>query len=135
MENENITASVNTISGNAAIDNVASIVDNPNQVENNEQTYTAELSGSEDTVKSWQEIIEVKDGIISAYESQVSSLKDQIANLVRNGAYIQEQNNDDSQKAPSNNGINNPFGGFGHDVSMLDDFKFSDLGKDIGKRD
>lgn len=148
MANENITASVNTISGNAAIDNVASIADNSgNQVDGNAATVQpgAGVSAPEDTPNEWQTIIEAKDGIINAYEKQVASLKTQVANLIRNGApvspVVSEQDNgngNDGNGASStgNSGVGNPLGGFGGGFGTGEKFgDFKDLGKEIGKRD
>lgn len=148
MANENITASVNTISGNAAIDNTASITDNSgNQVDGNAATVQpgAGVSAPEDTPNEWQTIIDAKDGIINAYEKQVASLKTQVANLIRNGApvspVVSEQdngngNNGNGARNTGNSGVGNPLGGFGGGFGTGEKFgDFKDLGKEIGKRD
>ena len=147
MANENITASVNTISGNAAIDNVASIADNSgNQVDGNGVTVQpgAGVSAPEDTPNEWQTIIDAKDGIINAYEKQVASLKTQVANLIRNGApvspVVSEQDNGNGNDGngvgnTGNSGVGNPLGGFGCGFGTGEKFgDFKDLGKEIGKR-
>lgn len=147
MANENNTASANTISGNAAIDNVASIVDNSgNNVDGNvEMTQPgAGVSAPEDTPNEWQTIIEAKDGIINAYEKQVASLKTQVANLIRNGASVStvamEQDNANGNDGngvgnTGNLGVGNPLGGFGGGFGTGEKFgDFKDLGKEIGKR-
>lgn len=144
MTIENISANVNTISGNAAIDNVASIADNStNQVDGNAATVQpgAGVSAPEDTPNEWQTIIEAKDGIINAYEKQVASLKTQVANLIRNGAspVATEQENvngNDGSGASNtgNSGVGNPLGGFGGGFGTGEKFgDFKDLGKEIGK--
>lgn len=143
MANEN--TSVNTISGNAAIDNIASIADNSgNQVDGNAATVQpgAGVSAPEDTPNEWQTIIEAKDGIINAYEKQVASLKTQVANLIRNGAPVspvaseQDAGNGNDGSGASNTGIGNPLGGFGGGFGTGEKFgDFKDLGKEIGKRD
>ena len=135
MANENITAS-----GNAAIDNVIPNGDNSaNQVDDNAAANAtgAGSSGPEDTPNEWQNIIEAKDGIISAYEKQVESLKAQVANLVRNGATISEQNQTTQDNAnAAQTGNMNPLGGFGAGFGTGESFgDFKDLGKEIGKRD
>lgn len=144
MTIENISANVNTISGNAVIDNVASIADNStNQVDGNAATVQpgAGVSAPEDTPNEWQTIIEAKDGIINAYEKQVASLKTQVANLIRNGAspVATEQENvngNDGSGASNtgNSGVGNPLGGFGGGFGTGEKFgDFKDLGKEIGK--
>lgn len=124
MADENITK----------IDNPEQTGDNLQQIGNDETAKDAAgVSAPEDTATNWQEIISVKDDIISAYESQVSSLKEQIATLVRNGAFVSEENNQ-AQGAQTQN-VGNQLGGFGHPASEMDSFSVADLGKEIGKRD
>ena len=124
---------------NLQVDNTASNEDNIPEVDNiDANAQGADLSGSEDTPNEWQSIIETKDSIISAYEKQVASLKSQVANLVRNGATISESNSQsgDEGQAANDNPLGNPLGGFGGGFGTGERFeKFSDLGKEIGKRD
>lgn len=124
---------------NLQVDNTASNEDNIPEVDNiDANAQGADLSGSEDTSNEWQSIIETKDSIISAYEKQVASLKSQVANLVRNGATISESNSQsgDEGQAANDNPLGNPLGGFGGGFGTGERFeKFSDLGKEIGKRD
>lgn len=133
-------ANANTNGANAVVDNNIPIADNSiNQVDDNAAAIAtgAELSGSEDTPNEWQNIIEAKDGIISAYEKQVESLKAQVANLVRNGATISERDQSTQDNAnTAQTGNMNPFGGFGAGFGTGESFgDFKDLGKEIGKRD
>lgn len=147
MANENIVASNNTISGNAAIDNITPIADNSNnQVNGNAATVQpgAGVSAPEDTPNEWQTIIDAKDSIISAYEKQVESFKTQVANLIRNGAsvspVVSEQDNGNGNEGNGENdtsgsGVGNPLGGFGGGFGTGEKFgDFKDLGKEIGKR-
>lgn len=110
-------------------------LDNGNTQEDNasEVTALADLSGSEDTGAAYEDIISAKDEIIGAYQRQVSSLKAQIAQLVRDGAFI----NDGSslpENSPTLQQAN--LGGFGKGAEAYGaKLGLADLGKEIGKRD
>lgn len=129
---------------NPQVDTTASIEDNNPEVGGNAATVQsgAGVSAPEDTPNEWQNIIEAKDSIISAYEKQVASLKSQVANLVRNGATISESNSQSGDKGqvandnPLGNPLGNSLGGFGSGFGTGEKFgDFKDLGKEIGKRD
>lgn len=132
---------------NPQVDTTASIEDNNPEVSGNAATMQtgAGVSAPEETPNNeWQTIIEAKDGIISAYEKQVASLKTQVANLIRNGVsvspVVSEQNagNGNEGSGASNtggSGVGNPLGGFGGGFGTGEKFgDFKDLGKEIGKR-
>lgn len=132
---------------NPQVDNTASIEDNNPEVNGNAATMQtgAGVSAPEETPNNeWQTIIEAKDGIISAYEKQVASLKTQVANLIRNGASVspvvseQDNGNGNEGSVANNNGgsgVGNPLGGFGGGFGTGEKFgDFKDLGKEIGKR-
>lgn len=102
--------------------------DNTGEVE-----ASADLSGSEDTGAAYEDIISAKDEIIGAYQKQVSSLKAQIAQLVRDGAVI-----NDGSKLPENPKTMQQanFGGFGKGADAYGGtLGLADLGREIGKRD
>lgn len=139
MTNENLQVS------NQQIDNPASSGDNNPEVDGNAATVQtgAGVSAPEDTPNEWQTIIDAKDGIISAYEKQVASLKTQVANLIRNGATVspvelEHDNGNGNDGSGANNGgsgVGNPLGGFGGGFGTGEKFgDFKDLGKEIGKR-
>lgn len=102
--------------------------DNANEVE-----ASADLSGSEDTGAAYEDIISAKDEIIGAYQKQVSSLKAQIAQLVRDGAAI----NDGSKLPESPKTMQQAnLGGFGKGADAYGgSLGLADLGREIGKRD
>ena len=113
---------------NENIDNSAVSEDNASEV-----TASADLSGSEDTGAAYEDIISAKDEIIGAYQKQVSSLKAQIAQLVRDGASI-----NDGSKLPENSPTLQQanLGGFGKGADAYGGtLGLADLGKEIGKRD
>ena len=123
-------------SGNAAIDNIAVSDDNVITASNNDVSNVAELSGSEDT--AYAKIIETKDAIISTYEKQVESLNAQIANLVRNGASINEEpKTPEAEQATQGAPVHNYLGGFGHGIDAYADsgFDVKSLGLEIGKHE
>ena len=138
-----------TSTGNAAIDNIATIslgnaaidnnVTNDNNVvtaSNNDNSGAAELSGSEDT--AYAKIIETKDAIISTYEKQVESLNAQIASLMRNGASITEQpKTPEAEQATQGAPVHNYLGGFGHGIDAYTEsgFDVKSLGLEIGKHE
>ena len=110
------------------IDIVDDAEDNTGEVE-----ASADLSGSEDTGAAYEDIISAKDEIIGAYQKQVSSLKAQIAQLVRDGAVI-----NDGSKLPENqkNLQQANLGGFGKGADAYGGtLGLADLGREIGKRD
>ena len=131
---------------NPQVDTTASIEDNNPEVNGNAATVQpgAGVSAPEDTPNEWQTIIDAKDGIISAYEKQVASLKTQVANLIRNGASVspvvsEQDNGNGNEGSGANNtgvsGVGNPLGGFGGGFGTGEKFgDFKDLGKEIGKR-
>lgn len=131
---------------NPQVDNTTSSEDNNPEVSGNAATIQtgAGVSAPEDTPNEWQTIIDAKDGIISAYEKQVASLKTQVANLIRNGATVSNVelehgngNGNDGNGANDNggSGVGNPLGGFGGGFGTGEKFgNFKDLGKEIGKR-
>lgn len=110
------------------IDNEENTADNANEVE-----ALADLSGSEDTGAAYEDIISAKDEIIGAYQKQVSSLKAQIAQLVRDGATI----NDGSKLPESSKTMQQAnLGGFGKGADAYGGtLGLADLGREIGKRD
>lgn len=93
----------------------------------------ADLSGSEDTGAAYEDIISAKDEIIGAYQKQVSSLKAQIAQLVRDGAVI----NDGSALPDNQKNLQQAnLGGFGKGADAYGgSLGLADLGREIGKRD
>lgn len=112
----------------AKIDIMENADDNTNEVE-----ASADLSGSEDTGAAYEDIISAKDEIIGAYQKQVSSLKAQIAQLVRDGATI-----NDGSKLPENPKTMQQanLGGFGKGAEAYGgSLGLADLGREIGKRD
>ena len=131
---------------NPQVDTTTSIEDNNPEVNGNAATVQpgAGVSAPEDTPNEWQTIIDAKDGIISAYEKQVASLKTQVANLIRNGASVspvvsEQDNGNGNDGSGANNtgtsGVGNPLGGFGGGFGTGEKFgDFKDLGKEIGKR-
>lgn len=122
--------------GNAAIDNNVTTDDNVVTASNNDNSGVAELSGSEDT--AYAKIIETKDAIISTYEKQVESLNAQIANLVRNGASITEEpKTPEAQQATQGAPVHNYMGGFGHGIDAYTEsgFDVKSLGLEIGKHE
>lgn len=102
--------------------------DNTGEVE-----ASADLSGSEDTGAAYEDIISAKDEIIGAYQKQVSSLKAQIAQLVRDGAVI----NDGSALPDNQKNLQQAnLGGFGKGADAYGgSLGLADLGREIGKRD
>lgn len=110
------------------IDIVDDAEDNTGEVE-----ASADLSGSEDTGAAYEDIISAKDEIIGAYQKQVSSLKAQIAQLVRDGAVI----NDGSALPESPKTMQQAnLGGFGKGAEAYGgSLGLADLGREIGKRD
>lgn len=110
------------------IDIAENAADNANEVE-----ASADLSGSEDTGAAYEDIISAKDEIIGAYQKQVSSLKAQIAQLVRDGAVI----NDGSQIPENHKTMQQAnLGGFGKGADAYGGtLGLADLGREIGKRD
>ena len=124
------------MSENQTIDNVVTDNDNVNTASNNDVSNAAELSGSEDT--AYAKIIETKDAIISTYEKQVESLNAQIANLVRNGASINEEpKTPEAEQATQGAPVHNYLGGFGHGIDAYADsgFDVKSLGLEIGKHE
>lgn len=131
---------------NPQVDTTALVEDNNPVVDGNAATAQpgAGVSAPEDTPNEWQTIIDTKDGIISAYEKQVASLKTQVANLIRNGASVspvameQDNGNGNDGNGAGNiggSGVGNPLGGFGGGFGTGEKFgEFKDLGKEIGKR-
>ena len=116
MENENI-------------DNSAIGEDNAGEV-----NASADLSGSEDTGAAYEDIISAKDEIIGAYQKQVSSLKAQIAQLVRDGAVISDGTKDPGESSHTLQQSN--LGGFGKGAEYYGaSLDLKDLGREIGKRD
>ena len=111
----------------AQVDNTASQEDNANEV-----IAGADLSGSEEAT-AYREIISAKDEIIGAYESQVKSLKEQIARLVRNGASIDDGTPRQQTQGTPNLQQSN-LGGFGRGADAYEELGLKSLGREIGKR-
>lgn len=124
------------MSENQTIDNVVTDNDNVITASNNDASTAAGISVPEDT--AYAKIIETKDAIISTYEKQVESLNAQIANLVRNGASINEEpKTPEAQQATQGAPVHNYLGGFGHGIDAYADsgFDVKSLGLEIGKHE
>ena len=124
------------MSDNLTIDN--NVTDNDNDVtaSNNDVSNAAGISVLEDT--AYEKIIETKDAIITTYEKQVESLNAQIANLVRNGASINEEpKTPEAEQATQGAPVHNYLGGFGHGIDAYTDsgFDVKSLGLEIGKHE
>lgn len=132
MANEN-----NAESGK--VENFSEMGDNTsNEVGN---TVAEGRTSEEATANEWKGIIDAKDQIISAYESQVESLKNQVERLMRNGAAITDGNSKGSDESANENdaqasNVGNALGGFGSGLAGTGDYvSVKDLGREIGKRE
>lgn len=124
----NMSKEERTMSDDNVVDTTENTEDNSGEV-----SVSADLSGSEDTGAAYEDIISAKDEIIGAYQKQVSSLKAQITQLVRDGATI----NDGSKLPESPKTMQQAnLGGFGKGADAYGgSLGLADLGREIGKRD
>lgn len=90
----------------------------------------AQGTNPEDTHDAFNTIMEQQASTIDLLMEQNARLQTQIEKLLRSGAQISDNANNEPAKHA------NPFGGFGMNSSMVADEvqSFRDLGKEIGKK-